>query len=110
MATLEGQYKRYIQENPDSTFTYDDWLKWFGERLVMASENYKNRLKPDSKRNEYRAPTEMWGPAITYTYIKEDGTMWVGNDEYETQVNYCPMTGQPAPKQMILTDKSYTNE
>ena len=75
MATLEGQYKRYMESNPDSTFTYDDWLKWFGERLLTASENYKNRLNPNSKRNEYRAPEGLWGVAISYTYIKEDGTM-----------------------------------
>jgi len=33
--------------------------------------------------------------------------MWVGNGEYETQVNYCPFTGQPAPKQMKLVDVEY---
>jgi len=26
MATLETQYKNYIQENPTSTLTYDEWL------------------------------------------------------------------------------------
>ena len=29
-----------------------------------------------------------------------DGTIWIGNDEYETQVNFCPMTGEPAKKMM----------
>lgn len=26
MSTLETQYKNYIQENPTSTLTYDEWL------------------------------------------------------------------------------------
>lgn len=56
-------------------------------------------------RNEYYAPEGLWGQAIKYTYTKDDGTMWVGNDEYETQVNYCPMTGVPAEKQMTFNTK-----
>jgi hypothetical protein len=48
----------------------------------------------------YRAPKNIWGSAITYVKINKDGKMWVGNDEYETQVNYCPFTGTPAPVQM----------
>jgi len=26
MSTLQTQYKNYIQENPTSTLTYDEWL------------------------------------------------------------------------------------
>jgi hypothetical protein len=26
MATLQTQYKNYIQENPASSLTYDEWL------------------------------------------------------------------------------------
>jgi hypothetical protein len=55
----------------------------------------------------YTAPDGLWGSAIGYTRIDDDGKMWVGNGEYETQVNYCPFTGQPAPKQMKLVDVEY---
>lgn len=27
---------------------------------------------------------------------KEDGTLWVNNEEYESQVNFCPYCGYPA--------------
>ena len=27
---------------------------------------------------------------------KDDGTMWVSNGEYETQVNFCPFCGKKA--------------
>jgi hypothetical protein len=60
-------------------------------------------------RFNYNAPESMWGQAIKYTYTKEDGTMWVGNEEYETQVNFCPMTGKPAEKQMTGTEKQLSN-
>jgi len=60
-------------------------------------------------RFNYHAPESMWGQAIKYTYTKEDGTMWVGNEEYETQVNFCPMTGKPAEKQMTGTEKRLSN-
>lgn len=49
---------------------------------------------------KFHAPQNLWGTAVNYTRIDKDGKMWVGNDEYETQVNFCPMTGKPAPTQM----------
>jgi hypothetical protein len=44
----------------------------------------------------YNSPEALWGVAVSYTKILSDGTMWIGNDEYETQVNFCPMTGEEA--------------
>ena len=74
-------------------------------------------------KNKYSAPYKTWGEAINYTKVDDEGKMWVGNDEYHSQVNFCPMTGAPAPKQMKLIDrivkrtdgtsktiKEYTNE
>lgn len=36
MATLQTQYKNYMEKNPLSEFTYDQWLKWHGEILQKA--------------------------------------------------------------------------
>ena len=55
----------------------------------------------------YNSPDGLYGTAVNYTRIEDDGTMWIGNDEYETQVNYCPFTGTLAPKQMKLVDTEY---
>ena len=52
----------------------------------------------------YYSNSALYGEAVNYTYIKKDGTMWLGNDEYETQVNFCPFTGWAAPVQMILVE------
>jgi hypothetical protein len=74
--------------------------------------------------DNYTTPYELWGHAINYTRIDGEGKMWVGNDEYESQVNFCPMTGVEAPvklklvKETIIRNegiitkihKKYTNE
>lgn len=52
------------------------------------------------EKKHYRSPEALFGEAINYVKVLDDGTMWVGNDEYETQVNFCPYTGEPAKKQM----------
>jgi hypothetical protein len=36
MATLETQYKMYLEKNPDSKWTYDEWLKWHSEWLAES--------------------------------------------------------------------------
>lgn len=34
------------------------------------------------------------GPAITYCFENDDGSLWAGNGEYESQVNFCPICGR----------------
>lgn len=48
-----------------------------------------------------KSPSDLYGTAIKHCIIREDGTMWVDNEEYSTQVNFNPWTGEPAPNQMI---------
>lgn len=52
----------------------------------------------------YKSPEKAWGRAVDYVRVDEDGKMWIGNGEYESQVNFCPFTGTPAPSQMKVTD------
>jgi len=37
-----------------------------------------------------------WGSAINFCYESDDGTLWVSNNEYGSQVNYCPQCGYEA--------------
>lgn len=46
-----------------------------------------------------------YGIAVDRVIIDENGRMWVCNDEYSTQVNYCPFTGTPAPVQMRVKEE-----
>lgn len=42
------------------------------------------------------SPFDTYGPAITDTYELSNGTLWAGNGEYESQVNFCPRCGYAA--------------
>lgn len=54
------------------------------------------------KIKEYTFNTKqgLYGAAVNYTIVDSEGKMWIGNNEYESQVNYCPMTGIAAPTQI----------
>jgi len=41
MATLQTQYRNYMEKNPLSEFTYEQWLKWHGEMIKNAYDKYK---------------------------------------------------------------------
>jgi hypothetical protein len=56
MATLQTQYRNYMEKNPLSEFTYDQWLKWYGEMIKNAYDNYKESYEKipvtqDDKKN-----------------------------------------------------------
>ena len=55
----------------------------------------------EDHRCEGRTPSYQCGPAITYCYRDNSkgtlpGSMWAGNGEYESQINYCPFCGAKA--------------
>lgn len=43
-------------------------------------------------------PFSEHGSAITSCYEDVNGKFWVSNNEYASQVNYCPMCGTKAPE------------
>jgi hypothetical protein len=45
MATLETQYKNYKLDNPDSTFTFEEWKQWLGENLKKELEKFKEDVR-----------------------------------------------------------------
>lgn len=52
-------------------------------------------------REHYEVPPSLsvqggYGHAVTDVYEGTDGTMWVSNGEYASQVNFCPFRGTPA--------------
>lgn len=64
----------------------------------------KNHKTFDNNRHscKYKSSSDGYGAAIYYCIEDEDGKFWVGNDEYESQVNYCPFCGATAPTQSML--------
>jgi hypothetical protein len=53
---------------------------------------------------EFSTSSAMYGGAIYQCFENEKGELWVNNDEYESQVNYCPFCGYKAIKQAVLQD------
>ena len=44
-------------------------------------------------RCEGELPKAAYGAAIRYFYEDVDGKLWISNDEYASQVNFCPYCG-----------------
>ena len=44
-------------------------------------------------RCELHSADRSYGTALKYCYEDADDKLWVGNIEYESQVNYCPVCG-----------------
>ena len=55
----------------------------------------------DSKHEcEGELPGACYGEAIQHCYENEAGELWVSNDEYSSQVNFCPYCGFKARIQL----------
>lgn len=48
--------------------------------------------------HDLKLPREGHGDAVDSVYERPDGTLWVGNGEYGSQVNFCPVCGVAATK------------
>ena len=44
-------------------------------------------------RCEGELPVATYGKAISYCYEDADGKLWITNEEYASQVNFCPYCG-----------------
>lgn len=51
-------------------------------------------------------PFDGYGEAVTSCEEREDGTLWVGNSEYGTQVNFCPACGFAAKAKVMANAES----
>lgn len=51
------------------------------------------KAKNKGHRCEGPLPESAYGSAITYCYEDENGKLWVTNEEYASQVKFCPYCG-----------------
>ena len=58
------------------------------------------QTKEDKHDCKYMTPHAAYGNAIAECFELDNGQFWVGNGEYESQVNYCPFCGVSAPKKV----------
>jgi len=47
--TLEGQYKLYLEEHPESTLTFEEWNIWWSRKMFEAVQKYFE--EPDDNQN-----------------------------------------------------------
>jgi hypothetical protein len=66
-----------------------------GDTFFEEPKNVNLSL-PGKHRCDLHSPDKAYGIAIKYCYEDADGKLWAGNDEYESQVNYCPGCGYKA--------------
>lgn len=69
--------------------------------MLFIQEVILHNHEPNNMNDE--GNTGNYGAAILICEEREDGTLWVSNDEYSSRVNYCPFCGYKAKK--ILTWK-----
>ena len=55
-------------------------------------------------------PDASYGPAIDVCQEELDGTLWASNNEYASQVNYCPFCGYKARVQAEIKNYAHSKQ
>ena len=58
-------------------------------------------VKTKLHKCEHKAPSDGYGVAVSECWEEEDGTLWVSNEEYTSQVNFCPTCGYEAKVKIV---------
>ena len=66
-------------------------------KIIYGTDQYGCLNDYPCSRFDELAP-HGYGEAICWITETEDGRMWAMNDEYTSQINFCPFTGQKAKK------------
>jgi hypothetical protein len=83
MATLQTQYKNYIQENPASSLTYDEWLNKKSWEIYISDDF---QIGPDGAF-EYNDKGNFKIEERELTYIERYKYWFLHN--FETGMEYC---------------------
>lgn len=69
---------------------------------IDPKDQYADFSEPPTQQHNCTlfSPYREYGIAVDVCYENSDGTYWVSNYEYASQVNYCPVCGAKAPKQV----------
>ena len=59
------------------------------------------KAKDHGHRCEGSLPESAYGAAITYCYEDVGGKFWITNEEYASQVNFCPYCGAQAKEKAL---------
>jgi hypothetical protein len=84
-----------LQDDKIIIYTYDNFKKEFEDVALHHCEGMTNE--------------DNYGGAINECEEYDNGSLWVTNDEYDSQVNYCPFCGYKAKLQAIIQDYKREN-
>lgn len=67
---------------------------------------------PDVKLHKcnFYSESRIYGPAVDVCFEQDDGSLWVGNGEYSSRINFCPFCGYKARTQARLEKPMYDEE
>lgn len=74
------------------------------ENIDMHKHHYRDSgtRAPNGQVVYERIPGTGYGPAFDEVWENEDGGLWVSNGEYSSPVNFCPVCGFKATKQVSI--------
>lgn len=68
MATLETQYKNFKIDNPDSTLTFNEWLKNFGESIKTSMQKIFDEVSTPEYKEEQIKEHQEYLDKVTVDY------------------------------------------
>lgn len=69
-------------------------------KAIEALRQALAQTEQEPHQCELNSPYQAYGNAIDDCHEDDEGRFWAGNGEYGSQVNYCPVCGMKAPKQV----------
>jgi hypothetical protein len=68
MATLETQYKNYLNEHPDSILTFDEWKIQFGENIKSALQRMFDEVSTPEYKQKQIEENQKYLDEVTVDY------------------------------------------
>ncbi len=68
MASLETQYKNYLNENPESDLSFEDWKKRLGENIKSEFEKMMEEIKTPEYKQKHIKKNEEHLETLTMDY------------------------------------------
>jgi hypothetical protein len=88
MATLETQYRNYMESNPTAEFTFEEWKKWWGDTLHNAFTEMNLKKSRESIVNKLNTQSEFELSKDEITYIVEN---WLSTHA-QHRMNYVELS------------------
>ena len=100
MATLETQYKNYMEKNPLSEFTFEQWKDWWGKQLADAIQRFNVKQTRESLVKKINTSSDFEVSKDEMMYIVEN---WLSIHS-QHKLNYIQMSCEASANVSINKD------